>query len=47
MDESKTIVVPEDHVIEIEYGRAKMRLFNPGEVIFTVNIRKAKESDRK
>lgn len=46
MDESKTIIVPKGHIIEIEYGRAKMKLYNPSIVRFTVSVRKASKAEK-
>ena len=46
MDESKTIIVPKNHIIEIEYGRAKMKLYNPSLVRLTVSVRKATKADK-
>jgi hypothetical protein len=46
MDETKTIIVPKNHIIEIEYGRAKMKLYNPRLVRLTVSVRKATKADK-
>ncbi len=46
MEESKSTVLPAGHVVEIEYGKFKMTLYNPKAVNLSVSIRKATKKDR-
>ncbi|HII09495.1 MAG: hypothetical protein ABSE71_03505 [Candidatus Micrarchaeaceae archaeon] len=46
MNESKSTVIPSSHVVEIEYGKFRMKLYNPKSIAFSVVIRKAKRDER-
>jgi hypothetical protein len=46
MNESKRTVIPSSHVVEIEYGKFRLKLYNPRSIAFGVVIRKAKREDR-
>lgn len=46
MNESKSTVIPSSHVVEIEYGKFRLKLYNPKSVAFSVVIRKAGKDDR-
>lgn len=46
MNENKSTVIPSSHVVEIEYGKFRMKLYNPRSIAFSVVIRKAKKEDR-
>ncbi|MDE1871223.1 MAG: hypothetical protein KGI06_03210 [Candidatus Micrarchaeota archaeon] len=45
MDENKSTVLPAKHVVEIRYGKFKMKLYNPNSVTLSVSIRKATKED--
>jgi hypothetical protein len=45
MEESKSTVLPPKHVVEVTYGKFKMKLYNPRSVTLSVSIRKATKSD--
>ncbi|MGI0100319.1 MAG: hypothetical protein ACREBH_01165 [Candidatus Micrarchaeaceae archaeon] len=45
MNENKSTVLPAGHIVEIEYGKFKMTLYNPTTVNFAVSIRKAGKND--
>ncbi len=46
MNENKSTVIPSSHVVEIEYGKFRMKLYNPKAIAFSVVIRKAKREDK-
>jgi hypothetical protein len=46
MNENKSTVIPSSHVVEIEYGKFRLKLYNPRSIAFSVVIRKAKKEDK-
>lgn len=46
MNESKSTVIPSSHVVEIEYGKFRLKLYNPKSIAFSVVIRKAKRDEK-
>ncbi len=46
MNESKSTVLPSGHIVEIEYGKIKMKFYNPNALAFSVIIRKAEKKDK-
>jgi hypothetical protein len=46
MEENKSTVLPAGHVVEISYGKFRMKLYNPKAVNFSVAIRKATKGDK-
>lgn len=45
MDENKSTVLPAGHVVEIMYGKFKMKFYNPKSINFSVSIKKASKKD--
>ncbi len=46
MNERKSTVIPSSHVVEIEYGKFRLKLYNPKSIAFSVVIRKAKRDEK-
>ena len=46
MNENKSTVIPSSHVVEIEYGKFRLKLYNPKSISFRVVIREAKKEDK-
>ncbi len=46
MNESKSTVIPAGHVVEIEYGKFRLKLYNPKSIAFSVVIRKARKEEK-